>query len=521
MAVEAPAEVGGEAVDQVAGDEHHVVAALAQGRELDADDVEAEVEVLAEVVGLDLFAQVAVGRRDHAHVDGHGLGVADPLDLPLLEHAQQLDLEGQGHLADLVEEDGALVGGLELADLVGHGARERALDVAEELGLDQVLGDGPAVDRHEGALGPGRAVVDLVGDELLAGARLAGDQHGDVGAGDLVDPLVDLDHLGARADDRAELDVLEAVGQLGLLVAQLVEQGRVLEEERGLGGEHLQGLELGGGEQVDDVVVADVDEAQELAADQERHAHHARQLQVDDREAVLEARVVQGVRDDLRLLGGDRLADDVVGEQRLGVGDVLAGEVAGHANLVAVGVDLALGLSLARRRGAGAREHQKALARPGQADDLVDQLVEQAVEVGGLGQQAREVLQPAHRDQADLVGLLLRGLAALGLVEGREGQLEAADDEDLAVAQVEAAVLLAVDEKGVRARGRLEPVAAGLVGQGRVHGGDVGADDADVAVARRADGGQPADQGVADRFATGGVSEVGHEVWPVPVGGAV
>jgi hypothetical protein len=35
----------------------------------------------------------------------------------LLEGAQELDLHGQGHLADLVEEEGAAVGGLKEADL--------------------------------------------------------------------------------------------------------------------------------------------------------------------------------------------------------------------------------------------------------------------------------------------------------------------------------------------------------------------------------------------------------------------
>ena len=49
--------------------------------------------------------------------------------------------------ADLIEEDGAAVGGLEAALVVGHGAGEGALDVAEEFGLQQRLGQRAAVDR--------------------------------------------------------------------------------------------------------------------------------------------------------------------------------------------------------------------------------------------------------------------------------------------------------------------------------------------------------------------------------------
>jgi hypothetical protein len=55
------------------------------------------------------------------------------------------------HLADLVEEDGAVVGHLELARLVAIGAREAALHVAEQLRLEQRFGQPRAVDGHERA----------------------------------------------------------------------------------------------------------------------------------------------------------------------------------------------------------------------------------------------------------------------------------------------------------------------------------------------------------------------------------
>ena len=49
--------------------------------------------------------------------------------------------------------------------------------MAEELRLEERLGDRAAVHRHEGAPGPRRAAVDQRGDALLAGAALPGDQH--------------------------------------------------------------------------------------------------------------------------------------------------------------------------------------------------------------------------------------------------------------------------------------------------------------------------------------------------------
>ena len=108
------------------GEQRDVLAALAQRRHEDRDDVEAEVEVLAEAAGLDLAGQVLVGGREHAHVDADARRAADRLDDLLLQHAQHLGLRLQAHVADLVEEDRAAVGQLELAAAVGDGAGERA-----------------------------------------------------------------------------------------------------------------------------------------------------------------------------------------------------------------------------------------------------------------------------------------------------------------------------------------------------------------------------------------------------------
>jgi hypothetical protein len=69
-----------------------------------------------------------------------GSRAADALELALLQHAQQLGLQVERHLADLVEEQRAAVGELERAGARGDGAGERALLVAEQLALEQVLG---------------------------------------------------------------------------------------------------------------------------------------------------------------------------------------------------------------------------------------------------------------------------------------------------------------------------------------------------------------------------------------------
>ena len=125
---------------------------------------------------------------------------ADLLQLAGLEEAEEQALHAQRHLADFVEEDGALVGGLELAGLVAIGAGEAALDVAEELGLEERLGQTGAVDGDEGLVGARAVGVDGARDELLADAALAGDEDLGVGAGDALDLLAQLQHLVAGSN---------------------------------------------------------------------------------------------------------------------------------------------------------------------------------------------------------------------------------------------------------------------------------------------------------------------------------
>ena len=65
-----------------------------------------------------------------------GLG-AERAEAPVLEDAQELGLELDGHLGDLVEQDRAGAGELELAADAALGAGERAALVAEDERLDE------------------------------------------------------------------------------------------------------------------------------------------------------------------------------------------------------------------------------------------------------------------------------------------------------------------------------------------------------------------------------------------------
>ena len=93
-----------------------------------------------------------VRRRHDAHVDLDAARPAEPLEPPLLQHAQQLDLRRRRDVTDLVEEQRAAVGHLEATGLRRHRAGERALLVAEELALEQRLGQRARADTETNGL---------------------------------------------------------------------------------------------------------------------------------------------------------------------------------------------------------------------------------------------------------------------------------------------------------------------------------------------------------------------------------
>jgi hypothetical protein len=77
-------------------------------------------------------------------------------------------------------------------------AGERAALVAEQLRLEELERERRTVHFHERPIAPGRLAMEGVGDELLADAALAGDEHGGVGARDPPDDEIDPPHRRAR-----------------------------------------------------------------------------------------------------------------------------------------------------------------------------------------------------------------------------------------------------------------------------------------------------------------------------------
>ena len=107
----------------------------------------------------------------------------------------------RGKRRQLVEEQCAAIGLLEAAGARLGGAGEGARLMAEKLGLDQRLGEGGAVHRHQRP-GPARAQpVQPLGDQLLARAAFADHQHRPVQRGGTARPLDRIEERPGLADE--------------------------------------------------------------------------------------------------------------------------------------------------------------------------------------------------------------------------------------------------------------------------------------------------------------------------------
>src|SRR5262249_36311886 len=127
--------------------------------------------------------QVLVGGGNHADVGPDNARGPHRSELLTLDGPQQLDLFLEGHVADLVQEQGAVVGLLKQAVVIGHGIGEGALAMAEKLGFEQVLDNGAAVGHDQGSFATRALAMEGQGDQFFANAGFATDQDRGVAGG--------------------------------------------------------------------------------------------------------------------------------------------------------------------------------------------------------------------------------------------------------------------------------------------------------------------------------------------------
>ncbi|MNP11419.1 hypothetical protein D3C76_1036040 [compost metagenome] len=152
----------------------HVVEPLAQGRYLNRQDIQAVIQVGSKLTPGHGCGKVGGGGGNHPHIALHHIVGTHRFVFLFLQHPQQFALQGQGHVADLIEEQRTALGNLQFArPPLALGPGESARRGAEKLGFEQGFGDCGTVDADKRLVRPRRGGMNGVGQQFFAGAGFA------------------------------------------------------------------------------------------------------------------------------------------------------------------------------------------------------------------------------------------------------------------------------------------------------------------------------------------------------------
>src|SRR6266508_4108931 len=179
-----------KAAQEVADQRRNLFPPCSQGRNGNRDHVD---------------SKVTVRRSDEPNVRRNQLRAADAEKLRVLQHVKQLGLKAQGHLTDLIEEEGALVSKLEFAGLATMSPREGSRLVPEQLGLEQVRGQRGAVDLDERLVQATGDLMDGPRHHFLADPAFAREKHSHVGVCGPPHDVLDGAHALAAPEEEIEI----------------------------------------------------------------------------------------------------------------------------------------------------------------------------------------------------------------------------------------------------------------------------------------------------------------------------
>lgn len=99
-----------EECKQVVGKQRDILAAVAEARHVNVDDVDAVEEIGPEVADFDFPLEVTARRANHPGLDPLFLMVANATELPVVEQLQHLGLHAWLSLLDFVQEKCTAIG---------------------------------------------------------------------------------------------------------------------------------------------------------------------------------------------------------------------------------------------------------------------------------------------------------------------------------------------------------------------------------------------------------------------------
>ena len=149
---------------------------VAQRRHSHREDLQAVIEVTAELLFLHHLPQVTIRRGDHTDIDPHRPGAAQPFEFLFLEHAQQLDLQLERNLPTSSRKIVPRSANSNRPIFVAI-APVKAPFMAKELAFQQTGGNRGAIEFDEGPFPSAAEIVERARDQFLSTSCLAENQH--------------------------------------------------------------------------------------------------------------------------------------------------------------------------------------------------------------------------------------------------------------------------------------------------------------------------------------------------------
>src|SRR5262245_59236240 len=119
-------------------EEGNIRLALTEGHEIDREDIQSIIKILAELSFSHFFGQVSIRCRYQTNIGFQRSVASDAFELAFLNCPQQLALKLNGNFADFIKEQSTAVGEFKPAHAIAERARKSAFHVAEEFTLEEI-----------------------------------------------------------------------------------------------------------------------------------------------------------------------------------------------------------------------------------------------------------------------------------------------------------------------------------------------------------------------------------------------
>src|SRR6267143_188367 len=163
-----PVHAAGKLLREVPHQQRDIPLAFPQGRDVDGENIQAKEEIGSELLLAHHRFLIAGCCGNQKRICSKRARASQPLELPLLQHAEQFGLQFERNFSYFVQKNGAAIGHFEAADPLRDRSGECAFLVPEQLALQQARRNGRAVELDEGFGAPRAQIMNGARDQFFS-----------------------------------------------------------------------------------------------------------------------------------------------------------------------------------------------------------------------------------------------------------------------------------------------------------------------------------------------------------------